>query len=61
MPRIRAVYGMVSAMFFDERTHTGRPHLRAQRPPTASGVVMLCPFSPSSQAQAGDWSAGATL
>jgi hypothetical protein len=29
MPRISAFYGIVVAMFFDERTHSGRPHFHA--------------------------------
>ena len=29
MPRISAFYGIVIAMFFDERTHPGRPHFYA--------------------------------
>ncbi|MHB8554725.1 MAG: DUF4160 domain-containing protein [Candidatus Dormibacteria bacterium] len=29
MPRISSFYGIVIAMFFDERTHPGRPHFHA--------------------------------
>jgi hypothetical protein len=29
VPRISAFYGIVVAMFFDERTHSGRPHFHA--------------------------------
>jgi hypothetical protein len=29
MPRISAFYGIVVAMFFDERIHSGRPHFHA--------------------------------
>ena len=30
MPRVSSFYGIVITMYFDERTHPGRPHFHAQ-------------------------------